>query len=447
MLRIPYDKSGSKLFGGYMKNYYSKLLISLVITVFILLFLPGCSSTYVQEQFSSKEEFYSEINDDCSGRTVNVNFVGDTSTDGENTFVGNDSVYWNNLYELKGRQNIPLDSIKDISYKKIKLKEFDGILTLKNDSTYRVFNAVYGKNEILANVKVNHRFSEPIKAVSSISYDNHWKGMGKYGLAGLFAGALVGYKLGSDAGIRDRNPELGAIAGSFIFAVGGMLAGLIVGSQQVYYLHTEKEQNKFIHKIGLTAGMASSSLYGGFSDNRDFQTRAFNQYAFGIYYKYNITRIITFRPGIFYTQKGGNYSYRGEYYPSPYSFYNSWEKTSAVKLSTLEIPLLLRIGTASYWGTGVEALVGPAFNIFLNGRLEEYDIGPMDEAWKSSEKNIKAASYLSLMFGFGLKINSHSSIEFLYDKSFNSFGRIGMLGGAELNLKQDNFLIRTTYAL
>ena len=51
------------------------------------------------------------------------------------------------------------------------------------------------------------------------------------------------------------------------------------------------------------------------------------------------------------------------------------------------------------------------------------------------------------MYGFGLKINSHSSVELLYDKGLNSFGRIEMMGGAELNLKQDNFLIRTTYAL
>ena len=104
-----------------MYKSFRRLLISYIFTAFVLLLVPGCSSTYVQEQYSSKNEFYNRISDVCSDRTVDINFTDGTETEGENTTVNRDSIHWYNLYKLKGKRQIPVKDLKNIKYTKIRL--------------------------------------------------------------------------------------------------------------------------------------------------------------------------------------------------------------------------------------------------------------------------------------------------------------------------------------
>ncbi len=147
-----------------MYNLLRDLALSFLLIFLSLIFFPGCSSTYVQEQYPSKKEFYRKINSECSNRTVNLNFAADSSVSSNITVVSVDSIHWKSFTTDTSFRIIPLTNIKDISYSKVRLKNFDGVLTLKDDSLLHVVNSVYRKNDISAAVTttIKHGYSAPI---------------------------------------------------------------------------------------------------------------------------------------------------------------------------------------------------------------------------------------------------------------------------------------------
>ena len=429
-----------------MYNYIKGFLFSFLIASSLLFFLESCSSTYVQEQFPSKKEFYKKINYECSDRNVNINFAGDSSVDGNNTIVDADSVHWNAFTTDTSHRFIPLTNIEDISYSKVRLQSFDGTIKLKSDTVLRVVNSLYMKDGIRVDVTttVKHAYSAPLGNIVSVSFDNHFKGLFQYGFLGLFGGGLAGYIAGSEGGLRYREPVPGAIAGSFICGVGGAIIGLVIGSPQQYILNYTNEPNGIVHRFGLIGGMTSSMLYGGFSDNRGFGTTELDRFAFGVFYRHPLTKIFRLRPEVLYEYKGGNYSYDGNYISS--DFYVEGE-TAAVKLKEIEIPCLLEIGPPSISSLTVEGFIGPALNIYLNGQFEEYQLGFMDSAIKLRQIAVAPNPYVSILIGCGIKWNTHFATEFLWDQELTSSGNIQLIDGSELNIKQNDFFIRGAFTL
>ena len=256
---------------------------------------------------------------------------------------------------------------------------------------------------------------------------------------------MIGYKAGSDASIRDRNPELASFAGAVLFGLGGMITGVILGSNQDFPVNDkESESLKFLKRFGLMAGLNSSTLTGSFSDNRRFSARAMERYSFGLYYLWKITGAVEFRPELIYAAKGGNYNYPGTG-NSPYYLGNN--QTSAVYLDMLEAPLLMQIELFSPGKRFFKIFAGPSVNIPFKGELDEFYIGPMDEVTEFSVKKINAAAYISFIYGIGVKWDRHFSTEIFFDSGISRTGNAYMKDGTVIKLIQDNFWIGTTFSL
>jgi len=431
-----------------MKTKLLKYLLPLYLITLIL--LTSCSSQYVEKEFQNKNEYYSTINKAINNRNADVTFMDGNSVGSDNIYVKHDTVYWQNMVTDRKRNLIPLSETKDINIKSYVSQNpviFNGNVELKNDSIIEVKNAEFLKDTISYKWTHEKKFSTSINNVSSFCYDNHWKGLTQYLFAGMFTGGIIGYKVGSDAGIRDRNPTLGTIAGSILFGLGGMIVGVIIGSPQSYLLKdNDSETYKFFKRFGLLGGMTSSTINGGFSDGRYYITRAMERYTFGMYYLQDISNKFKFRPEVIYNLKGGNYD---NYPVTPTGKYFSFieEGTSALYLNIIEIPLLIEYDALSPRNHFLNLMAGPSINFPFKCELDEYYIGPMDELFTHSISRFNAKPYLSFIYGFGIKWDPHFSTEFMYDKGLTKLGNAKMSDGTRINLQQDDFLITTTFSL
>ncbi len=267
----------------------------------------------------------------------------------------------------------------------------------------------------------------------------------EYGAAGMFAGGLIGYKLGSDAAIRDRNPELGALAGAVLVGLGSLVPGVILGSSQSYLLNEkDSETLRYFQRFGIIAGITSSTLQGGFSDNRNFTARSKEQYIFGIYYLWKINNLLELRPEIIYCLKGGNYDYPN---PPGSSLYFEYSGTSALYISMIEIPVLVQLELFAPENHFMKIFAGPSINVPVKSELDEFNVGPMDELSEFSVKKFNAAAYFGFIYGLGIKLDRHFSAELLFDEGLSGMGSADMHDGTRIRLLQNDFLICTTFSL
>ena len=413
----------------------------------VLLF-TGCSNQYIEKEFNSKEVYYSTINRRIKDRNTEISFINGKNVSSDDIHISQDSVYWKNRYTEKHPTSVPLALTKIINYNSFVSEnhvKFNGSIQLKNDSIIDVKNAEYLKDTISYFWVHEKMFTKPVQDVNSISFSDHWKGLAQYGFAGMFVGGLIGHKAGSDAGIRERDPILGMMAGSILFGLGGVIVGVITGSSQNYVFNdNDPETLKFIRRFGLIAGMTSSTFYGGFSDRRSFTARSFEQYSFGLYYLYDINRVLKLRPELIYCLKGGNYDYGNN--ESTYNYHYTGG-TSTVYLDVIEMPVLIQIDPFPSRNQFLKIFAGPSINIPLKGELDEYYIGWMDEVYPNSIEKFNAKPYVSIVYGFGVKWDRHFSTELLFDSGLTGLGSTIMSDGTKLNLSQDNILISTTFTL
>jgi len=430
-------------------------MIKLMVLKYILpcnllavLLFTGCSNRYIEKEFNSKEDYYSTINRRIKDRNTEINFMNGENVSSEDIHISKDSVYWKQQYKEMSRTSVPLAHAKIINYNSYVSQnsvKFNGSIQLENDSIIDVQNAEFLKDTISYFWVHEKMFSKPVVDVNSISFSDHWKGLAQYAFAGMFAGGVIGHKAGSDAGIRERDPVFGMVAGSILFGLGGMIVGVITGSSQNYVLNdNDSETLKFIRRFGLITGMTSSTFYGGFSDRRSFTARSFDQYSFGLYYLFDINSVLKLRPELIYCLKGGNYDYRNS--GSSYNF-NYTGGTSTVYLDVIEMPVLIQIDPFPSRNQFLKIFAGPSINIPLKGELDEYYLGWMDSIYPNSIEKFNAKPYVSFVYGFGLKWDLHFSTELLFDSGLSSLGSVGMSDGTKLDLRQDNILICTTFTL
>ncbi len=413
----------------------------------VLLF-TGCSNQYIEKEFNSKEVYYSTINRRIKDRNTEISFINGENVSSEDIHISKDSVYWKQQYTEMCRTSVPLALTKIINYNSYVSQnhvKFNGSIQLKNDSIIDVQNAEFLKDTISYFWVHEKMFSKPVQNVNSISFSDHWKGLAQYAFAGMFAGGVIGHKAGNDAGIRERDPILGMMAGAILFGLGGIIVGVITGSSQNYVLNdNDSETLKFIRRFGLITGMTSSTFYGGFSDRRSFAARSLEQYSFGLYYLYDINRVLKLRPELIYCIKGGNYDYGNSGSSNNYNYYSG---TSTFYLDVIELPVLIQLDPFPSPGQFLKIFAGPSINIPLKGELDEYYVGPMDEVFPNSIEKFNAKPYVSIVYGFGVKWDRHFSTELLFDSGLTSLGSVGMSDGTKLNLRQDNILISTTFSL
>ena len=415
--------------------------------LFCLLFMSvytGCSSKYTEKDFGSRSDYYAKINSVFEDKSAEIKLMDGKKTGGDNIRILGDSVYWQRMV-TEPVISVPLENIKKINYNSYLFYnplKFNGSIQLKNDSVIYVNNAVILENKIDTYRKHEKIFSQPTKKISSISYNNHLKGIRNYGFAGMFAGGLFGYKGGSDASIRNRSPELGLIAGSIVFGLCGVITGAVFGNSENFILNdNDSEAWRFLKKFGFIAGITSSALYGSFSDYRQYETTYKEQYTFGIFYLWNIDNVFKIRPGINYCIKGGIYTY-----PNSKAMYTN-RANANVYINIIEVPLLVQLNPFPENVSSLKLLAGPSFNIPIKGKLEEFYEGPMDESFKNADGQVNAKIYISFIYGIGAKWDSHFSTELLFDKELSGFGTAQMPDGTRLSLKQSNFQITTTFSL
>ena len=416
--------------------------------LFMIFLYTGCSSQYVVEDFNSSEDYYSKINNNFKDRSAEISLMNGENIEVKDINIISDSVYWQTELTDSYRSSIPLTSIKKINYTQynsLHPVKFNGSILLKNDSMIYIDNAYFLKDSISYFWKRENVFSKPIQDINSLSYSNHLKGMKQFGLAGMFAGGVFGYKKGSDASIRNKSPELGLIAGSVFFGLTGMISGIIFGNSEVYILNRNDSKTlSFFKQFSFMAGITSSVLSGSFSDNRYYTTTYKEQYTFGLYYLWEVNPNIKIRPGIIYNIKGGIYNYLNSI---PNYDINYYQATSNIYFHTFEMPVLILFEPFPQNLQFLKIIIGPSINIPFKDRLEEYFIGPMDEAKKYANGRVNAKIFFSLQYGFGIKWDNHFSTELLFDTGLSGLGNAEMPDGTRLNLKQNNFLISTNFSL
>ncbi len=412
----------------------------------ILIFF-GCSNNYIEKNYSSKKEYLSQLRNSTRDRSVNIKFLNDTSVSSDSIKITSDSVEWRKTEIDKSDRKIPVSATSKIDYNKyssVNPAIFDANIRLKNNSDINVYGARFKDDSIIYHLKIQKSYSQPLNKVNSISFTNHLKGMGNYGLAGAVLGGMVGYKYGTNAAIRDRQPVPGTIAGAAIFGLGGLITGLIVGNHESYTVNENHSATyKILQRFGLIGGITSSYVNGNFSDNRTFDSRAKADYTFGLFYTFDLNGTFTLRPEIVYTQKGGNFDYR---IPSPtIPVYQS--QTSTVYLDLIELPMLLQYSPFYPKKDFVKIYIGPSINVPIKGEYDEYYVGPMDNVFGNGIHNLSPNIYLSAMFGLGIKWDAHFSIEIFYDRSFTKIGQAQLTDGSIMNIKQSNIFVTTTFTL
>ncbi len=424
-----------------------KKLSPLIIAIFIF---AGCSQQYIEKQFNSRDEFYSEINHSIKHKNANIEFLSGKNISSDNIYIKGDSAYWTNRFTEHNKMLIPLALAKNIDIKSYISQNpviFNGNIQLTNDSLIEVHNAAFLQDTISYNLTHIKLFSSPLNEVSSFSYYNHIKAISQYGFAGIFLGGVIGYKAGSDAPSQsgESYAALGAVAGSILFGLGGVVAGVIIGNPQIYLLkNNDSETIKFIKKFGIIAGMTSSTLNGGFSDGRLYNTTEIDNYTFGLYYLFNINNILKFRPEIMYSIKGGNYNYSVN--PVEGNFHYIEGGTSALYLDMIEAPMLLQLDFSTPKNNTLKFMAGPSLNFPIRNEIDEYYLGPMGSVYEHSIQQFNAKPYLSILFGAGVKWDLHFSTEFMFDHGIQNSGKVEMSDGTKLNLLQDDFLISTVFS-
>ena len=429
------------------------LKLFLLFGLLPLLLYEGCSDQYVEKDFNSKDNYYSSINRETKGHYTILNFKHGESKTVLNAYISGDSVYWPGAIENTKFFKTPLRFVKHIEYDKYisySPLRFDGTLQLKDDSTISVLDGRIAEDTIYYHHSTQTRklLSVPISGLNSLSYNNRSYGAAQYFFGGAFIGGLFGYELGSNAGPREENPVLGASAGAVLFGLVGLLGGIIAGSPQVYLFNQGiiSKKHNIIHRFGIMAGITSSTSYPGFSDNRNYSKTPLVKYTIGLYYRYNLNSYFSLRPEMVYSLKGGNYKYLNPIKnPNDYNYYEG--QTAVLYLHTLEIPLLIDFRSSTSSNTALELFTGPAVNIPFKGELEEYQQGPMDEAYPISSEKANPKPYMSLQFGVGVQWNANFSTELFEDWGLTGSGSARMHEGTKLNLQQYDFLVCAAISL
>ena len=213
-----------------MKYFYLPIPI-------LFLFLIGCSTTYRISNYSSKEEFYKDINNTIKNRSTDI--------------VANDSSY--TLSEGSKIKDDTLYTIVKIPYKKIPLRDTREIKyfgeTYEEPSAYIWTKS--GKELNAENVKImpdsSLQFTDitsdhiPLDRIKEISYKTRGIGIPLGFAGGILVGGLIG-STGWIINIKEGgqppflfNAGTSILYGATIGAVIGSIIGYIIGWNYVYW--------------------------------------------------------------------------------------------------------------------------------------------------------------------------------------------------------------------
>jgi len=211
-----------------------------LVGTFILIFFTGCSSTYKVTDFSSKEKFYEEFNNNFKEREAKVTLVNDSSFIAQNGVeINHDTLLsFVNLEEKKNRR-FALSDVADIYFPgstttsaSVALKNGDKLTGDEVKVTKDSISFVESKRLLVMNALA------PTYNIKTISYKDRWRRMPLGVLAGAPLGFLSGIALVNIFKIKDYHGDADYLGTSLQMTMVGLLAGCItsylIGFDEIY---------------------------------------------------------------------------------------------------------------------------------------------------------------------------------------------------------------------
>jgi hypothetical protein len=414
--------------------------------VFSYLFLfTGCSEKYIEKDFHSKKEYYSAINKTIKGEVTKLYSRKNGEKDIKDAYIDSTSIKWPSFSYDSSHFFIPLGQVKQINYENYQSfnpLKFRGSILLTNDSILHIYDAGILKDTINYYTIIKRPIidSELTSKLISISCNDRNSGFWKFTLGGMFFGSMVGYELGSNASNRERDPQLGVYLGGCLAGIGGLIFGCLTGSPVEFSLDNgyQHYNESLIHHLGILGGVSKSLLYGNFSDNRGYSTDPRVAFSYGLYYEHKINDYIWLKPEVVYSTVGGNYNYNLSALEE--EFFGEGQ-VSVIYLNIINIPLLVELRSSDSFQHYFKLLAGPCINVPLNCRLEEFQNLPMDEAIKTSSKELNIKQHISFEIGLGFNWTHNFSTDLYYDQVLSSFGTVRLHDGTNLDLHQFDYLL------
>ncbi len=202
------------------------------------LFITGCSSIYTVKNFSSKEKLYEDFNKSARGNTFKITLTdGRTLTAQKGAYIKNDSLFFISLMKIE-KIKINPSEIEKIKYHAYNDSSYYADVLLKNgtelssDSVQLYSNNVYKIESKPVNSSV------PLDKVKEASYKNIVLGI----IPGFMIGTLTGFLLGQATFLlfsgnnQDAANRAGLVAVPVFFAsvFTGIIWGWISGYNYVY---------------------------------------------------------------------------------------------------------------------------------------------------------------------------------------------------------------------
>ncbi len=215
-----------------MKYFYFPIPI-------LFLFFIGCSTTYRISNYSSKEEFYKDINNTIKNRNTDIVANDSLYTLSEGSKIKDDTLY--TIAKIKD-EKIPLSDIREIKYFGKTYEEPSAYIWTKNGKELNAENVKILPDSSLqfTNMAIEHM---PIDNVKEISYKTRWIGIPLGFAGGILVGGIIG-STGWIINVREGGnpPRLfdagtSILYGAAIGAVIGSIIGYIIGWNYVYWFN------------------------------------------------------------------------------------------------------------------------------------------------------------------------------------------------------------------
>jgi hypothetical protein len=219
-----------------------RIIYILLASIICIVVSDGCSTIYTVKDFSSKNNYYKEINDNIKGKSVNITLINDS------TFENNDGVLLSTdtLSCFKTHTDSKVLNKKDITDIKYTSSDYrDAVLVLKTGEELKVtdfenkgdsfnMNVTYYQDRIIS--------IAPTEKIKNIVYNDRNQsilpGVLFGGLSGLAVGVFINNAMERDVSHQNNN---GLFYGFIISPLTGMIVGAIIsniiGYKFIYHLN------------------------------------------------------------------------------------------------------------------------------------------------------------------------------------------------------------------
>ncbi len=211
--------------------------IFFILIAFVSLFFIGCSTSYNASEFKSKDDFYTQFNDDARNELLSIGVKKDSNLtctisveDGQ---IQNDSLIIKNLISKTENKKVYLNDIEHILYKNPEYTSAH--LTLKDGSEYDIENLSVQQGLLNFQLKENEITQKEISLseINKINFNVYSEGTGKGILCGMAAGLIVALSqvihVYSDQMPQPDEPRSYNFPAVAIFTIplGGIIGGII----------------------------------------------------------------------------------------------------------------------------------------------------------------------------------------------------------------------------